>query len=856
MPRAPVIRVGGQRALRGRKLVPHGPVIMWSSVGNWKGGVDDGDMSGTMGRRQANNVLTRQSENEAKRFESLAAAEGDGVGRSAIDQGYTNIDHQRNDWARGRRLEQEERSAGILTTLIAAEQRQYEHHAHHNKKKQREEQGEAVMRVPMPRLPCAVKADVGDWQGNELDNLTGDPIQLTRRPKGAWSKLQKAFKTPVETNKDEEWHLPFKHYAPFTVDYGGYVKRFSASGVVPVDQPILKFSVYRESTGVDVLRRRLRSKLGLNPDDHSVLFSGGTVMTPANEHQQGSANAVSGEMMTVGAEDGSLSGESFGAVCQLGSCIGLPNAALLPHASRHYNLRPIIFNPLGFVGEEGLQAVMPLGTSFGRGLWSVSGDGSDQLLNNGGISWRILLRCVRVNQDDPLYPVISPDDLDSSPQLRAADAAIKARLKRLNTHGFINYFSIKKFGITANQSHHIATALGQGNYYSACCYWLQSEAERHPVVYRGYLKYLAESSSTGQGGIGGPLDSYGSQSTGTTLLSLCKALHQARAPQTTQNFIKTLSRIHLGSFDHDQSSATHDQAVYRMLWETTGKHAMGAVASGGASFIWNAMASQRMFSYGPRVVVGDIVAVCAGTGHGLHHESSQMCGSVKQQAKPADRDINFRIVTDEAMIAAASLSIFDVVLPMPEYAVGADAQKDQDASRGGNADSGCLFPTHNVNRALYQQMIRDHSLAAACNAQRGSQPMYRRLVERPVAETLRAVTVHDPSSLTVLKTDLFLRQERGTHLSSALTTDRIRTPCMVNQSPALRDRLAPVIDYNDINNRDGCGAVRSTSTSNDSNELYSVALSVELPRGVHIHSMLREVFDVRHCHFHDLLTPS
>ena len=94
----------------------------------------------------------------------------------------------------------------------------------------------------------------------------------------------------------------------------------------------------------------------------------------------------------------------------------------------------------------------------------------------------------------------------------------------------------------------------------------------------------------------------------------------------------------------------------------------------------------------------------------------------------------------------------------------------------------------------------------------------------------------DPNSLTVLKTDLFIRQERQSPLVGLAGSGRVRRPSELNVSDRFRERMQPVIM------RPGAGRA-------------SVALSFHLPAGAHPTVMLREAFDVRHAQFHDLLTP-
>ncbi|ORC88467.1 tRNA pseudouridine13 synthase [Trypanosoma theileri] len=298
----------------------------------------------------------------------------------------TGVTVSQNEWRSGRNLNDEEKSSGLLLRLC-------------------DTCGSSSREI----LPVAVvKAQSSDFQVNEIDE-NGNVAIMEKAPKGKWRKISRQKTLLVEDNANTPFSDPAKTFSPRVLSHGEYAR---VLGKLPRDLPVLRFVLYRDSYSLRSVENRLGYTLSLD--------EGCTVL-----HDN--------------------PGGSFGCITQYGACIGMTKE-LLPHASRHYNLHSLIFDPKEYQANE----------SLGRFLRGPRGH-----------FYRLLLRCVEGETD-----------------------VIKDRLKIMNERGFINYFGIETFGVGANRSFEIASFAAKEDFRHALGCLLQSVAEYDGAHYGYFLQYL------------------------------------------------------------------------------------------------------------------------------------------------------------------------------------------------------------------------------------------------------------------------------------------------------------------------------------------------------------------------------
>ncbi|RNF13575.1 tRNA pseudouridine13 synthase [Trypanosoma conorhini] len=292
----------------------------------------------------------------------------------------------RSDWLSGRDFGREERDSGLLLRLR-----------------------DIGSRCSDAALPIAVvKAQSSDFQVNEID-ASGSVATLEKAPKGKWRKISRQKTLLIEDDAATPFGDPTKTFTPRVQSYGEYVRIL---GKLPRDSPILRFVVYRDAYSLLSVENRMGYALSLQPGSALLCES---------------------------------AGGSFGCISQYGLCIGMTRE-LLPHASRHYNLHPLIFNPQTYHAEESLDFL---------------------LRRPSGHYYRLVLRCVDGDQD-----------------------SINHRLKVLSEGGFVNYFGLEMFGIGSNRLFDVAAFAAKGDFRQAVGGLLQCIAECDGMHHDYYIKYL------------------------------------------------------------------------------------------------------------------------------------------------------------------------------------------------------------------------------------------------------------------------------------------------------------------------------------------------------------------------------
>lgn len=628
--------------------------------------------------------------------------------------------YSRPDWNCGRRLDDEEKRCGITLTMSS------------------------ILKNPWKRRAAVVKSQISDTQVNEViigtDNANEElkvkkeeGAFLQKCPKGRWRKISRQKTILIEDSQHSTFGDPEKSFYPRVQAYGKYVRRI---GCVPPSTPILKFTIYREGIPLSDIHHRLEYELGI--EQEAIHWNSSPTI-----------------------------GSLLGVVSQHGYAVGV-SKELLPHASRHYNLNSLIFDPVGYMSLEEFNAI--------------------QRHNDGarGYFYRLLLRCVDV------------EDTDSE--------ALYSTLKALRESGFINYFGLNHFGIGGNPLFEISRLYGRGQLNYAIGSYMQLLAEKDPYHYDFFMNYVNAFTNGTAAGIAKLWKDH------------CLA---AKLPKQIIHFLDCVCKYTSCLEGKPLSFSNQGQEPcapsLEDLWNAL-PHSPSLFDRSASEFIWNTMTSKRLEKYGLHVVPGDIVTI--------DQERA------RQPIDPASSSISFsnasfvHVVRSEQ--EAREFSIHDVVLPVPYP---------------GTLHSKTVFPeTSLLSRQSFKDFAEKHHLAHLLAPLNSSTPLtacsetpkctYRPIIGKP--SNIQLSVLRDPSSLTTIKTDLFLLQERkpieGFDLSYAL---RVREPCRYNVSEKFAARMKPI---------------RSTSSGDK-----SVVISFYLPQECCPFIFLREAFDLRYGTFHDML---
>ncbi|KAG5493766.1 hypothetical protein JKF63_01598 [Porcisia hertigi] len=587
--------------------------------------------------------------------------------------------YSRDDWNAGRDLNAEERRCGILTRLCTLSTAPL--------------CGGVSPGCELSPLEAVIRAQSSDAQVTEVDT-EGRGAFIEKAPKGRWRKISRS-KTLLVEDTATPFSDPEKSFSPRVQSYGEYVRRI---GKVPEGQPLLRFAVFRDGYSLDSVRHRLQYELGISRD-------GVYLHEPP--------------------------GGSFAIVTQFGVAVGVTRE-LLPHASRHYNVHPLIFDDRSYHTLDELPRLSLAPQAYLH---------------------RILLRCV--NGDE---------------------AAISQRLRHLSTHGFVNYFGLETFGIGSSTLFDLAAFISRDEPHRSVGAYLQMLAESSPLHHQPYLSYANAEEGTAAAAV-------------AEWLRVCE---RAKLPKETRELLRKLHSYHLSQSDPSDAKATS-------MWDVWGAcPMMRRSETSAAAFVWNAMASQRLLSFGCQPVKGDLVRRIGDGGA-----------------------VEIAEITSDACLSR--YTIHDVVLPIPS---------------GSNSAAEMRYPTHNVNEALFAQFAKQHSLSflmsSAVDPASRTQPphtSYRHLIARP--HNFQAAVLRDPSSCATLKSELFMMQEHQATESWSLDYDRrVREPSPFNVSERFRERMSQV---------------QKLRTGE-----HSVALALVLPAGSSPWVALREVFHLHYGTFHDL----
>lgn len=300
---------------------------------------------------------------------------------------------------------------------------------------------------------------------------------------------------------------------------------------------------------------------------------------------------------------------------------------------------------------------------------------------------------------------------------------------------------------------------------------------------------------------------------------------------------------------HRESTASLDPA--RLLREAVHRHVMLDSLSALSDVHWNSYASLRLKVYGAEVVVGDLVV--SSSNIELPYDDRMDFGAcdAPRDYVPSQTDqylprwghhLGSQLPSAEELLATGVIKrvetqqearryhITDVVLPK----LGRGHPSSHSSE-----DSSLLFPSHKVGKEAFGELAGRLRVGPASSMKMGPWATYRRLVERPMLIMNDQTTQVQPESS--LKYAMW-NDSRGAYddpydlIPGMLIADheglrRIRTPYQ-GDDPHIVRRSIKIAEARE--------ALLSLATDS-----LSVLLKFRLRRGVALHSMLREPFQVK-----------
>ncbi|KAB8299799.1 hypothetical protein EYC80_000051 [Monilinia laxa] len=320
-------------------------------------------------------------------------------------------------------------------------------------------------------------------------------------------------------------------------------------------------------------------------------------------------------------------------------------------------------------------------------------------------------------------------DADNATKVQLAEKIVGDAIEHLQTHGFLNYFGLQRFGTFAIGTHEIGKFILRGNFKGAVDALLTFSEDALAAARTGQ-----EGSNIGRDDMG-------------------RAVAIQKFRETGKNHCK----------DHLPPRFSAERAVIQHMCSGRGRDDYaGAILSiprhlrtmyvhSYQSFIWNIVASKRWERYGDKVIEGDLVLVDSKAPE--QKDEVDENGEIVVHASGGDAALTSDDVFQRARCLSAeeansgSFTIFDIVLPTPGYDIEyprneiGDCYKEFMASEQG----GGLDP------ADMRRKIKDFSLSGS----------YRHLIGQ-VKEGLsfEVRTYHDEKEQLV-ETDLEIINKRN-----------------------------------------------------------------------------------------------
>ncbi|EPY27861.1 tRNA pseudouridine13 synthase [Strigomonas culicis] len=359
--------------------------------------------------------------------------------------------YSRNDWSVGRDLRAEEVRSGIVLTT------------------------HEVANPGAKRIEAVVKAQPSDFQISAIGAHDGSIAALLKERRARWRKMSRPTYYLAESTATS-FSDPDKSFSPVIQSHGEYVRR---QGRLPEEKPLLQFVLYRDRHTMKEVLSRFRYEIGATADAFSL------AVPP---------------------------GGSYACVTQFGTAIGVTKEQLV-HASRRYNLHPLLLDPRKYyeVGQFAALTQPPLAYQY-----------------------RILLRFVG-----------------------GGEACILQRLRQWTETGFLNYFGLDCFGASTSALFDLGAFAHRADHRRAVGAFLQSVAESDPFHYPFFLAYVNSEASTTVGLLEKWIDACAQKRNERQLrdvLVALKAHHDATQGGPAATMADVWGRVPLGRRAHDSAA--------------------------------------------------------------------------------------------------------------------------------------------------------------------------------------------------------------------------------------------------------------------------------------------------------------
>lgn len=654
-----------------------------------------------------------------------------------------------SSYACGRSIATEEQRCGMLLTLRELHQRSVASTTSPSSK------GALSLERVVPRLPCVIKAQSSDWQFNEVQS-NGRVASLQRVPKARWTKVARRETVLIEQDSNEQFGDPSKSFAPRTQNHGTYTRRKCR---VPEETPVAVYSVYRDSYALSSIKHRMRYELGVSDD-----------ATTFDCEQSG-----------------------FGCVTQSGYSVGVA-LDMLPHASRLYNILPIVFDPIRMVPLESVAH-----THASRGCF-----------------FRMVLRCVRGTECD-----------------------IRAAMESLSAIGFVNYFDASRFMITSNHTHEIAAYATTGDYHRAVALWLQCLAERNSFHHKQYLQYL---------------NAIDSSSSHAMLVRWAREAKAVRVDRPTQQLLNKISTA-LSPNSTDASVLHTLQEVFNELPFRRGILQSGAEFIWNAMASQRLVMHGLRVVVGDVVrVAHKRCDVLSDVDEYLRANSPELTATYEYKLVASAEEAKQFTMEDVVLPVPHAAFAFQEAQTQSATQVFpqvAGVTYDDFKAFGAQHRLQYLFQRSRSGETTTHLCNNEELSRGDVTVLTRPSMWYRPLIARP--ELLRYQTLRDPNSFTALKSDLFMLQERKPlNVFSTIDANRIREPCVYNVSERFAETMKPIV----ASSAEELRRYRDSGKWVEGTDLFSVVVTGFLPHSTDATTMLREAFDAKHATFYDLLEPS
>ena len=415
-------------------LLPLQPVIVWSHNAPWKPGLkqDVSDRVNPCGYPRAKlrestmqSAMQYGSLNTTHPMNTLGLSVSPFATTNFTSSGPANDFFRRIEWLSGRNLEfEEQRSSITFSTLLNEESSlALSSHTPQLKKLQSTNVFVALRRNISPsHVVCGLyKVFPTDTLINEV--LENGIVHLEARPRGRWHKVHPGERqavedlSPVDSRQRQETHFMRKRM--MWTHLGHY---FWENGKLPPLTPILHLQCYRENRSMNEVMERISHTI--KPTRMQQGFS-----IPSDE----------------------IAREKHACVTQTLSLFGVTKE-LLPHASRHHNIYPILLNPVRYASYHAKE--------------------------RGHVQYTVLVR----NVSSKGYF----SNIDDSTKF--IEKHICSRINSLQKNGYINYFPVQYFGAGSVSLSEIAAHWLAAEWTKAVRGIIQLECEQHPISYHHYLQ--------------------------------------------------------------------------------------------------------------------------------------------------------------------------------------------------------------------------------------------------------------------------------------------------------------------------------------------------------------------------------